>query len=110
MNLIIPFSVIVGVTSYWLAYNSLNSEQAIISGIAGGLFTFLLLISFNEVFKKITQKSAIGLAVGIVVSALLFFATSTVIDNLPVTISYIPYIKILSLLIQLHLVKMKQFF
>ena len=103
MKLIILLSITVGLVAYWLGFNTLNPEQSIIIGAGATLLTFLILFIFNYIFKKITQKSTLGIAIGIAISVLIYFSLNTIIENLPIEQSFIPYIKTIGLFILIFL-------
>lgn len=103
MKLIIPLSIIVGLVAYWLGINGNTPEKSIILGTLAAILSALILVSLNFVFKKITLRSSLGIAIGIAVSVALYLSFGSIVQLMPVSDNLVPYVKIIAFFILLFL-------
>ncbi|MGH7885910.1 MAG: PIN/TRAM domain-containing protein [Thermodesulfobacteriota bacterium] len=105
MKLIISFSIIVGLVIYFLALslNNFTYQGSLIATGAGVLGTFSVLSIFYLLFRETSQKSALGIAIGILTGILLYFCLIQILETVYITSIYEPYIKTISFLLLIFL-------
>lgn len=96
MILTLLFSLIIGVITFLVSTNMLDSTINSSLYLAGALafFSLLALGVINFLTQRLSSRSALGMAVGLTISILLFFATVQVIDLINIQSQFVPIVKI----------------
>ena len=96
MILTLLFSLIIGVITFLVSTNMLDSTINSSLYLAGALafFSLLALGVINFLTQRLTSRSALGMAVGLSISILLFFATAQVVDLINIQSQFVPIVKI----------------
>lgn len=98
MILTLLFSLIIGVITFLVSTNMLGNTIDLSLYITGAVTigSLLALGVINFLTQRLTSRSSLGMAVGIAISTLLFFAFLQIIDLINIQKEIVPVVKILS--------------
>ncbi len=93
MKLFIALSITFALVAFALSKDDFSPSVSALMAVGCGAFAFVVLTGFRMLFRKISLRCALGIAVGVLTATFIYLALLTILNNLPINENFLPYVK-----------------